>query len=183
MMLDQFLKLFNFKFKLFRHYLRSGFLIDVMACLPYDILDSFSAYTSSYTDILSILKASISNIIIIIIIIIYNYVYSISTLEPSFDWKLSFPSKSHLIHFFKPSQGTFPQFYRVAHSNFEANRSSVLWQFKSDLLKNKGNIVDSRKILSFRNFFKCFHEILKLKIWLRDFLLICIITLKEAYKC
>ena len=108
MVLDQFLKLFNFKFKLFRHYLRSGFLIDVMACLPYDILDSFSAYTSSYTDILSILKASISNIIIIIIIIIYNYVYSISTLEPSFDWKLSFPSKSHLIHFFKPSQGIFP---------------------------------------------------------------------------
>ncbi|XP_023349841.1 potassium voltage-gated channel protein eag isoform X3 [Eurytemora carolleeae] len=42
--------------KIRRHYLRSGFLIDVMACLPYDILDSFSAYTSSYTDILSILK-------------------------------------------------------------------------------------------------------------------------------
>ena len=37
-------------------------MIDVMACLPYDVLDTFSEYTTSYTDIFSILKVNIMNI-------------------------------------------------------------------------------------------------------------------------
>ena len=38
------------------HYLRSGFAIDVMACLPYDALNTFNTTSSFYTNIFSILK-------------------------------------------------------------------------------------------------------------------------------
>ena len=38
------------------HYLRSGFVIDLMACLPYDALNAFSPNSSFYTNIFSILK-------------------------------------------------------------------------------------------------------------------------------
>ncbi|MFN9900949.1 MAG: hypothetical protein ACK55Z_19645, partial [bacterium] len=39
------------------HYLKSGFIIDIMACLPYDLLDTFtSRHTSTITDVFSILK-------------------------------------------------------------------------------------------------------------------------------
>ena len=38
------------------HYLRSGFVIDLMACLPYDALNAFSSNSSFYTNIFSILK-------------------------------------------------------------------------------------------------------------------------------
>ena len=41
---------------LFSHYLRSGFVIDLMACLPYDALNAFSSNSSFYTNIFSILK-------------------------------------------------------------------------------------------------------------------------------
>ena len=37
------------------HYLRSGFVIDLMACLPYDALNAFSSNSSFYTNIFSIL--------------------------------------------------------------------------------------------------------------------------------
>ena len=40
----------------FSHYLRSGFVIDLMACLPYDALNAFSPNSSFYTNIFSILK-------------------------------------------------------------------------------------------------------------------------------
>ena len=40
----------------FSHYLRSGFLIDMMACLPYDALNALSPNSSFYTNIFSILK-------------------------------------------------------------------------------------------------------------------------------
>merc|ERR1719458_738251 len=40
--------------KIRKHYLKSGFFIDIMACLPYDLLHNFIG--TSYTDIFSILK-------------------------------------------------------------------------------------------------------------------------------
>lgn len=42
--------------KIRSHYLRSGFVIDLMACLPYDALNAFSPNSSFYTHIFSILK-------------------------------------------------------------------------------------------------------------------------------
>ena len=45
----------------FSFYLRSGFVIDLMACLPYDALNAFSPNSSFYTNIFSILKAASYN--------------------------------------------------------------------------------------------------------------------------
>ena len=46
------------------HYLRSGFMIDLMACLPYDALNAFSSNSSFYTNIFSILKVNLIKFII-----------------------------------------------------------------------------------------------------------------------
>ena len=57
---------FDIKEVNFRNYLKSGFILDDLACLPYDAVNTFSS--NSYTEIFNILKVSL-------VILIYFHSY------------------------------------------------------------------------------------------------------------